>query len=176
MMPVWDCSGGFSRFELKSELEMIDLNIRALFFLTKTYGARMVKRGGGGIINLASLAAFNPYPGMAVYTASKSFVLNYTLAISEELRSKGVRVMALCPGSTSSEFFNASTAGAKTKFFKMAGVLPPAIVAKEALQSFEKGKQICIPGRLNKFMKVLTGLMPTGIFMKMIHEMMKEFD
>lgn len=99
--------GGYGRFpdpELGHQLEMIDLNVRALVELT---GHLMptLRQHGGAIINVASTAAFQPTPWMAVYGATKAFVLHWSLALNQELKGTGVRALAVCPGPTATEFF-----------------------------------------------------------------------
>ena len=133
----------------------------------------MTEKKKGGILNVASLAGFKPYPFIALYSATKSFILNFTLAISKEFEEKGVKVMALCPGSTATEFFKESTKDSGGSFFKLSGVMSPEEVAKEAIIAFKKGKRICIPGMQNKFMKKITDQMPVGLFLKMIHGFLK---
>lgn len=165
--------GGFLKSDAEREMKMMDLNMKALFYLTKTYGSRMAEKESGGIINVASLAGFKPYPNIAVYSATKAFVLSLTQAVSKELESKGVRVMALCPGSTSTEFFLESTASQRSSFFKAGGLMRPEIVAKKGLQAYKKGRKVYIPGLLNQFLNVLTSLMPNRFFVGMIYGLLK---
>lgn len=101
-------SGDFADLDLERELEIIDLNISALVALTHRYLQRMREARHGTIINVSSAAGFQPIPFMATYAASKAFVSSFTEAIAEENRPYGIRIMALCPGSTKTNFFAAS--------------------------------------------------------------------
>ena len=97
-------AGRFAELPLARQLEMIDLNIRALTELSFVVINDMVLKGGGAILNVASTAAFQPGPGMAVYFATKAYVLCFTEALHEEWKARGIRVTALCPGPTATEF------------------------------------------------------------------------
>ena len=101
-------SGDFANLDLEKELEIIDLNISALVALTHRYLQKMRERKGGTIINVSSAAGFQPIPFMATYAASKAFVSSFTEAIAEENRPFGIKILALCPGSTKTNFFAAS--------------------------------------------------------------------
>ncbi|HUR99615.1 MAG TPA: SDR family oxidoreductase [Pyrinomonadaceae bacterium] len=101
-------SGDFANLDLEKELEIIDLNVSALVALTHRYLQKMRERKAGTIINVSSAAGFQPIPFMATYAASKAFVSSFTEAIAEENRPFGVRILALCPGSTKTNFFAAS--------------------------------------------------------------------
>src|SRR3977135_4352674 len=103
------CSmGEFSKLDLVRELNMIDLNIKSLVELTHRFLQPMIERRQGAIINVASTAAFQPVPFMATYAATKAFVLSFSEALWEENRPYGVKVMALCPGVTDTNFFDAA--------------------------------------------------------------------
>ncbi|MEO8572413.1 MAG: SDR family oxidoreductase [Pyrinomonadaceae bacterium] len=101
-------SGDFANLDLEKELEIIDLNISALVALTHRYLQKMRERKAGTIINVSSAAGFQPIPFMATYAASKAFVSSFTEAIAEENRPYGIKILALCPGSTKTNFFVAS--------------------------------------------------------------------
>src|SRR5437868_585729 len=96
--------GEFAETEVQRELEMIQVNIAALTHLTKLFLPPMIKRRAGRVLNVASTAAFVPGPLMAVYYATKAYVLSFSEALAEELRDSGVTVTALCPGPTRTEF------------------------------------------------------------------------
>lgn len=100
--------GDFARLDLERELEMINLNISALVAITHRYLQKMRERKRGTIINVSSAAGFQPIPFMATYAATKAFVSSFSEAIAEENRPFGIQVLALCPGSTKTNFFNAS--------------------------------------------------------------------
>lgn len=125
---------------------MIDLNVRALTELTRAVLPGMLARGRGAILNVASTAAFQPGPHMAVYYATKAYVLSFTEALHQEMKGKPVRVTALCPGPTQSEFFDVA---------QVTGMLPRMAVPVEGvvtagLNGLAKGKAIVIPGGRNK--------------------------
>jgi short-subunit dehydrogenase len=98
-------TGDFLSHDLAEELASIQVNVQALVGLTHALGAKMVSRGTGGIINLASNSAFQPLPHMATYAAAKAFVLHFSEALKFELKGRGVQVMAVCPGPTATSFF-----------------------------------------------------------------------
>jgi len=128
---------------------MIDLNVRALTDLSLRFLPGMIARRGGGIINVASVAGFMPGPGMAVYFASKAYVLSFSDALAEELRGTGVTVTSLCPGPVETGFQR--RAGMRTD--RQAGPvrpLSPAEVAAAGWQGFRKGSRVVIPGFANK--------------------------
>jgi short-subunit dehydrogenase len=127
---------------------MIDLNIRALTELCRAVLPAMVERRRGFILNVASTAAFQPGPGMAVYYASKAYVLSLTEALHQELKGSGVHVTALCPGPTATEFFDVAN---------VTGLLPriatdaPSVV-RAGLKALARNRAIVIPGASNKLM------------------------
>ncbi|MGH9540374.1 MAG: SDR family NAD(P)-dependent oxidoreductase [Terriglobales bacterium] len=139
--------GDFSALPLERELQMLDVNLRSLVELTHRHLARMRERGGGAIVNVASTAAFQPVPYMAAYSASKAFVLHFSLALWQENRGRGVHVMALCPGTT------------RTGFFTAAGISPDApysqsaeAVAALALRGLARRRPLVICGWPNRLM------------------------
>jgi|OM-RGC.v1.010170070 hypothetical protein len=142
----------FVEIDTEKGLKMVDLNIRALYYLTKEFSKKMVKRNGNeaGIINIASTAAFQPVPGFATYAATKAFVLSLTEAFSKELEGR-VKIMVVCPGPTKTEFFNvAGLPNMRAKF-----IMTPEKVVKGSLRAFEKGKRTYIPGFFNKLLVFL---------------------
>jgi short-subunit dehydrogenase len=141
--------GGFADTDLRRELDMIQVNIAALTHLTKLFLPAMIKRRSGRVMNLASTAAFQPGPLMAVYYASKAYVLSFSEALAEELRNTGVTVTALCPGPTATEF--AATAQVtKSRLFSAFGMADPAEVAKFGVAAMMHGRRVAIPGIKNK--------------------------
>ncbi|WP_085518901.1 SDR family NAD(P)-dependent oxidoreductase [Marivirga sericea] len=141
----------FHKSDLNKALEMIGLNIKSLTILTRLYLDGMVKRKSGKIMQLASTASFQPGPLMAVYYATKHYVLAFSEAIAEELNGKGVTVTALCPGPTASGFQNAADLG-DSKLVKGKKLPTSAQVAKYGFESMMKGKRVAIHGFQNKLM------------------------
>ena len=133
------------------QLSMIDLNVRALTELTARVLPGMLERRAGRILNVASTAAFQPGPHMAVYYATKAFVLSFTEALHEEVRGTGVKVSALCPGPTTSEFFEAAGMK-KTALVKSGLTAPSAKVAADGLRGLEANRAVNVSGRLNSIM------------------------
>src|SRR5690606_37197410 len=119
-----------------------DLNISALLTLTHALGGQMVALGAGGIINVASTAAFQPMPYQASYAATKAFVLSFTEAVAEELRGTGVRIMGAHPGATDTGFFDSSSHVMDPRVTDS-----PAFVASRTLDDFARGRSASYPGR-----------------------------
>jgi hypothetical protein len=140
--------GRFSDLDAKRERQMIDLNVSTLTDLCRAIAPGMIKRKSGGIINVASTAAFQPGPKMAVYFATKAFVLSLTEALHEELKPYGVHVTCLCPGPTRTEFGEVAGFGGNGLFDRVA-MESPAVV-KAGLDGLEKNKAVVIPGFVNK--------------------------
>jgi short-subunit dehydrogenase len=132
------------------EKRMIDLNMLALTELTHALLPGMVKRGQGKVLNVASTAAFQPGPGMAVYFASKAYVLSYSEALHHELRHKGVTVTALCPGPTDSEFVAVASKHRKISLADRVPFASAQSVALLAVESMMRGQAIVVPGLVNK--------------------------
>ena len=141
-------NGAFVDLDLKRELEMVDLNVRALLELTHHFARPMRDRGFGRVMNIASTAGFQPGPYMATYYATKAFVISFTEALAFELAGTGVTVTCHCPGATATEF--ASTAGnEKTKLFQRSGVADAKSVASHAYRAMMHGEVLSIHGALN---------------------------
>jgi short-subunit dehydrogenase len=137
--------------ELRTELEMIQVNITALTHLTKLFLPAMVERRRGRILNVASTAAFQPGPLMAVYYATKAYVLSFSEAIAEELRGTGVTVTALCPGPTATHFAEVAEA-TNRRLFKYKTPMPSMDVARAGYAGLLRGQRIVIPGMGNKLL------------------------
>jgi short-subunit dehydrogenase len=161
--------GDFSKADLARELNMIDLNVKALVELTNRFLLPMRERKQGAIINVASTAAFQAVPFMATYAATKAFVLSFSEALWEENRSYGVKVMALCPGVTETNFFEAAR-----------GEKPPARasqtpeeVVETALRGLARGKSHIISGWINRVMTESERLVPRSLVTRMAGRMMR---
>jgi short-subunit dehydrogenase len=152
-------SGPFDQSDLAREIQMIDLNVSALVKLTKLFGKEMIARGSGKILNVASVAAFLSGPNMAIYFATKNFVLAFSEAIAYEWKKKGVTVTTLCPGPTQSEFFD--VAGMNDfKMIKMMKLPTSFEVANYGYLAMLKGKTVAIHGIMNKIQAFLVRFMP----------------
>lgn len=153
--------GRFDELSLARQLEMIDLNIRALTNLSFVVINDMVLKGGGSILNVASTAAFQPGPRMAVYFATKAYVLSFTEALHEEWKDRGIKVSALCPGPTRTEF--GEVAGIRTlgQFDRLAMDSEP--VVRAGLEGLDANRAVIIPGALNKAGAWSTRLAPRSV-------------
>jgi hypothetical protein len=140
--------GKFAELDSKRLRQMIDLNVATLADLCRAVAPGMIERKSGGIINVASTAAFQPGPKMAVYFATKAFVLSFTEALHEELKPHGIHVTCLCPGPTRTEFGEVAGFGGNGIFDKVAMNAPE--VVRAGLDGFDRNKAVVIPGILNK--------------------------
>jgi short-subunit dehydrogenase len=140
--------GRFAELDAKRERQMIDLNVGTLTDLCRAVAPQMIARKSGGILNVASTAAFQAGPKMAVYFATKAFVLSLSEALHEELKPHGVKVSCLCPGPTRTEFGDVAGFGGNGMFDKVAMNAPE--VVKAGLDGIEKNKAVVIPGLINK--------------------------
>lgn len=153
--------GPFAQTSEQDELAMINLNIWNLTRLTKCVLPAMLANKHGGIINVASTAAFQPGPFMAVYYAAKSYILSYTEALAGELRGTGIQVTALCPGPTETRFAERADA-AKAKLFAT-GRMQPAEVARQGYLGYRAGRRIVIPGWRNRLMAMSIRFVPREV-------------
>ena len=153
--------GQFLETDLKIELNLIDLNIRAVHILTKLFLKDFVARNHGMIMNVASMAAFTAGPLMSSYYASKNYVLRLTQAINEELRHSGqnVHVCALCPGPVKTNFNRRAGVG-----FMAAG-LSSAVVARYAVRQMMRGRTVIIPGLGMRILRILMHLAPDRLML-----------
>jgi short-subunit dehydrogenase len=143
--------GPFATSRTDALVNLINLNVRALTELTRLVVPGMVERGFGRILNVASLAAFQPVPSMAAYAASKAYVLALTEALSEELKGSGVTVTALCPGITDTDMASEIQAGsAAAASLPKQLVSDPADVAAEGYKALMAGRVILVPGLPNQ--------------------------
>ncbi len=158
-------NGTFAGLPLQRQLAMIQVNITALTSLTGLFLPGMTERRRGGVLNVGSLAGFLPGPGMAIYFASKAFVLSFTEALAEELIGTGVTTTALCPGPTATNFGNVSH-GKKMRRLNTPK-MPAATVASYGHRAFRKGRPLAIPGWQNHFLVFLVRIMPRWFVRKM---------
>lgn len=140
--------GPFAELEPDRLRQMIDLNVSTLTDLCRAVAPAMIERSSGAILNVASTAAFQPGPKMAVYFATKAYVLSLTEALHEELAPRGIRVTCLCPGPTRTEFGDVAGFGGNGLFDKVA--MNSAEVVEAGLAGLDKNKAVVIPGVVNK--------------------------
>lgn len=158
--------GDFNNIEWKSEEALIDINIKALTKLTKYFLPKVVKEKEGGILNVASTAAFCSGHRMATYYASKAYVLNLTEAIYEEYKAAGIKISCLCPGPVKTSFQD--KAGIKKSKSAKKYLMDAEEVAKICYKDFYKRKVIIIPGFKNKLLVMGNKLLPRSISRKII--------
>lgn len=167
--------GDFGKFldtSWEKDNEVIDLNVKALTLLTKLFSEKMIEKGEGKILNVASVAAFQPGPYLAVYSATKSYVLHFSEALAEELKGTGVTVTALCPGLTMSNFFKRS--GISDDEMKTWGNFATVKeVAEYGYEMMMKNKVIAIYGLRNKFSIFLKRFLPRNFVTKIIGQVLK---
>ena len=140
--------GRFAELDAGREREMIDLNVGTLADLCRAVAPGMIDRKSGGIINVASTAAFQPGPKMAVYFATKAFVLSLTEALHEELKPHGIKVTCLCPGPTRTEFGDVAGFGGNGLFDRVAMESPEVVAA--GLKGLDRNQAVVVPGFVNK--------------------------
>jgi hypothetical protein len=152
--------GEAAHLDRAEQLAIVDLNARALTELSLRF-IDSIKRHRGGILNVASIAGFLPGPGMAVYHASKAYVVSFSEALHEELKGDGVRVCALCPGPVPTEF-NAR-AGIPDGYFPGYLRVSATQVARAGYNDFMAGHRLVVPGTPNRLMTLLPRLVPRGL-------------
>jgi len=158
--------GDAAEVDRGEQLAMIDLNVRTLTDLSLRW-IDSVTRHGGGILNVASVAGFLPGPRMAVYYATKAYVLSFTEALHRELQPKGVRVTALCPGPVSTGF--QTRAGIRSG--RASGLLGCSAerVAREGYEGLIRGKAVVVPGLANKIVTFLPRILPRSLVLAMVY-------
>ena len=158
--------GDFNDIEWEKEEALIDINIKALTQLTKYFLPKIVECKNGGILNVASTAAFCSGPRMAAYYASKAYVLNLTEAIYEEYKDNGIKISCLCPGPVKTSF--QGKAGIKKSEAAKKYLMDAEEVAKVCYKDFNKGKLIIIPGMKNRLLVMGNKILPRSISRKII--------
>ncbi len=160
-------AGALTSSDLDTQLGMIDLNDRALVELTYLYWDGMLARKRGGVLNVASTASFQPGPLMAVYYASKAFVLSFSEALWEEARGTGVHVSCLCPGPTASKFRERAGTG-KTRLAQVSKVMGSMEVAQQGYRAFTTNKRVVVTGTRNATLARLVPFIPREMVLKMV--------
>jgi len=156
----------FTTSDIRTLLDMLKLNISVLTELTHAIASQMVARKEGKILNLASTAAFQPGPYMAVYYASKAYVLSFSEALSYELRPYNIQVTALCPGATKTEFLVRSKlthAGLGRGYI---GMMEPEQVAEAGFKALQQNKRVKTPGLIGYLLGLSSGITPHRLSMR----------
>jgi uncharacterized protein len=156
--------GRFAELDAKREREMIDLNIGTLTDLCRAVAPGMIERKSGAILNVASTAAFQPGPKMAVYFATKAFVLSLTEALHEELKPHGIKVSCLCPGPTRTEFGDVAGFAGNGLFDRVAMNAPEVVGA--GLAGLERNRAVVVTGWINKIGAASTRFAPRSLVRK----------
>lgn len=161
--------GEFNKTDLKKEMQMIDVNIKALHVLTKLYLNDMIKNDKGTILNVASIAGFMPGPLLDTYYATKNYVVRLSQGIKEELRRKksNVQISVLCPGPVKTNFDNVALVN-----FSLKG-LNSDYVAKYAIDKMLAGKFIIIPGMQIKMLRFFSKIIPDSVLVRMVYNSQK---
>ncbi len=162
--------GDFLNEDLKKEEQMLVLNIVTLTKLTRLFAEKMVKNGGGNIVNIASTAAFQPVPTLATYAATKAYVLNFSEAIAFELKSKKVYVTAICPGATASEFGKVAGFKENDSFFK--GIPSAKELANFIFNAMQSKKTTVIHGLKSKILAFSNRFAPRKLTTFMAYKIM----
>jgi short-subunit dehydrogenase len=157
--------GKFASVPLERQREMIDLNVATLTDLCRLVLPGMIERGKGAILNVASTAAFQPGPNMAVYYATKAYVLSFTEALHHELKGKGIKVSALCPGPTRTEFFD--VAGVADSILARFSADAEGVV-RAGLRGLERNKAVVIPGVTNKISSQSARFLPRAAMRRIV--------
>jgi len=165
--------GLFVETELEKEQQLMYLNILSLVELTKFFLKEMVARNNGKILQLASTVSFMPVPKMAVYAASKAFVLSFTEAVQHEIKDTAVTMTALCPGASATDFFYKANAE-NTRIVEDTHLSDPAKVAKDGFEALMKGEKRIVSGAKNKIQAYMSNFVPDSILAKGMSAMMSE--
>lgn len=159
--------GRFVDLDVERQVDMIRVNVTALTHLTRLMLPAMLDRDRGGVLNVASTAAFQPGPNMAVYYATKAYVLSFSQALAEELTDTAVRVTCLAPGATETEFAGKSGMS-QSKLFQMAKPMSARTVAEAGFRGYKEGSKLVVPGVRNKVGAFATRLLPRSVLRKIV--------
>ncbi len=162
-------SGLFSEIDMQRQIDMIQVNVAALTQLTRLFLKDMLTRRTGKILNVASTAGFQPGPLMAVYYATKAYVLSFSEALAEEVRGSGVTVSVLCPGPTRTGFQDKSGLNQSRLFrSRLVGTLDAATVARAGYRGLMKNTTVIIPGARNRFLIFGIRLIPRKMLTRVV--------
>jgi short-subunit dehydrogenase len=156
--------GIIPEIDLDQQLDMVQVNVKALTHLTRLFLPGMIERGYGGVLNVGSLAAFQPGPNLAVYFATKAYVLSYTEALAEEISNPDIKISCLAPGPVRTEFGEKSDLE-DSLLFKVS-LMDSEPVVKAGYEGFRKGKVIVIPGLKQQIVPLLNRFTPRSMVRK----------
>lgn len=159
--------GDTVELDRERQLGLIDLNVRATTELMLRFLPAMLARGRGRILNLSSVAAFTPGPRMALYYASKAYLLSLSQALAQENRHTGVTVTCLCPGPVKTPFLTRAGAN-KTAMFRLLPKLAADEVARAGWDAMKAGQTLCVPGVRNKISIAFIRLVPRGAILALV--------
>lgn len=165
-------SGLFANANDQKTIDMLQVNVQALTQLTRLFLPAMLSRKSGRVMNVGSTGSFAPTPTMAVYCATKAYVLSFTEALSEEVRGTGVTATVLCPGVTTTGF--AKQADTEKSFLVNLYQMTAAAVAKQGYRAMMKGKRRIVTGLFNQLLVISTLLSPNRMILKLGRKMMSK--
>ncbi len=161
--------GDFNETNLVKEIDMVNLQTSSVLSLSKLFLPDMIKRKQGAILNVGSVYSYTPVPYQAVYGACKSFLLSFSLSLAHEVKKHGIKITALCPGTTQTEFRTRSYIENNNKInTKIMKGMSAEEVAVQAYESLERGDLVCIPGISNKFFVSIASMLPTSLLSSLI--------
>jgi uncharacterized protein len=163
--------GRFAAIDLERQLDMLQVNVTALTHLTRLFLPGMLERRRGAILNVGSQAGFQPGPRMAVYYATKAYVLSFTEALAEEVRGSGVGVTLLAPGATATEF--AARADMEGSRVLRTGVMEARSVARAGYRGMRRGEVLVVPGLKGKLSASAVRLMPRSLVRRVVHALQR---
>jgi short-subunit dehydrogenase len=161
--------GAFAALPVDRQVQMIHLNITALTALTRLLLPSMLERAGGGVLNVGSTAGFQPGPFMAVYYATKAYVVSFSEALADELSGSGLRISCLAPGPTATAF--AAEAGAADSRLFQGDTMSVDEVARIGYEGWQQGKPLVIAGSRNRLGALAVRLMPRAYVRKLVREL-----
>ena len=162
--------GRFTEIDLGRDLDLVELNVAAPTHLSKLFVRDMVERGGGGVLNVASTAAFQPGPYMSTYYASKAYELSFSQGLHEELREDGVTVTVLCSGPVATEFQERAGMTDTPIGQPGRGLIPraePETVARVGYRGLADGEAVVVPGTANRLVRLAAKLLPSSVARKL---------
>lgn len=165
--------GSFAKLEAARERDEILLNAAAVVDMAHAFLPAMLEHKRGAIVNVASMAAFQPIPYMSVYAGTKAFVLSFSQSLRGELRNKGVKVLAVCPGPVDTPFFEATGADGLRGTVPKASMVTADQVVRESLRALRAGRSVVVPGVAFKLAAMGTKFMPRDLLAAMTARFMK---